>query len=78
VIRRLLSVFFQSALTEDEEIEHALARLRKEEREPGLLVRMADNPIGFCILFFGGILAAIGAAELLCALLGAPFDPRIG
>lgn len=78
MIRRLLAMLFQIGLTEDEEIEHALARMRKEEREPSLFASLVDHPIGFCILFFGGILAAIGAAEVLCTLIGVPFDPRLG
>lgn len=78
MIRRLLATLFQIGLTEDEEVEHAIARMRKQEREPSLFTRLVDHPIGFCILFFGGILAALGFAEILCALLGAPFDPRLG
>jgi hypothetical protein len=78
MIRRLLATLFHVCLTEDEEIEHAMARLRKEEREPSLFTRLVDHPIGFCILFFGGLFAALGFAEVLCILLGAPFDPRLG
>jgi hypothetical protein len=77
MIRRLLSLVFQPTLTEDEEIEHALARLYQKEQR-SLFNRVVDHPVGFCLMFFGGIFAAIGAAELLCALLGVPFDPRIG
>lgn len=77
MIRRLLSLIFQPALTEEEEIEHALARLRAREQR-SLFNRVIDHPAGFCLVFFGGIFAAIGAAEVLCALLGVPFDPRIG
>jgi len=61
----------------DHQIERTLQRIARGEPEP-LLSRMMDHPVGFCILFFGGILVALGLAEILCALLGAPFDPRIG
>jgi hypothetical protein len=78
MIRRLLSLLLPATLTSDEEIERELQRLRQKERDPGLLIRMMDHPVGFCILFFGGCLVALGLAEILCTLLGAPFDPRIG
>jgi hypothetical protein len=78
VIRRLLSFLLPATMTDDEEIERTLQRLRQQEREPGLFVRMADHPVGFCILFFGGILVALGLAEILCTLVSATFDPRIG
>lgn len=76
MIRRLLSFFLPATLSTDEDIERELARLRKQEES--LFCRMMDHPVGFCILFFGGILVALGLAEISCALLGAPFDPRIG
>lgn len=75
-MKRLLSFFLPVTLNTDEEIERELARLREQEKR--LLYRMADHPVGFCVLFFGGCLAALGFAEVLCTLLGAPFDPRIG
>jgi hypothetical protein len=78
VIRRLLSFLLPATLTEDEEIERTLQRLRQQEREPGLFVRMVDHPIGFIVIFIGAIFIALGVAELLCTLAGAPFDPRIG
>lgn len=76
MIRRLLSLFLPATILTDDEIERELARLREQEKR--LFNRMADHPVGFCILFFGGCLAALGFAEILCTLLGAPFDPRIG
>lgn len=75
-LTKLESKVEQRLALSDEEIERELARLKKADES--LFARMMDHPVGFCVLFFGGCFMALGLAELLCTLLGFPFDPRLG